>query len=86
MVTYNFLFLGYISQFEGKKLDSYCKDVKGILRDLLPGRSCNCFKSGTCRGDECRSSLCKEKVCKGQEKDSNCHRNEDCDNGMYCRE
>jgi len=32
----------YISQFEGKKLDAYCREVKGLLRDLLPGRTCTC--------------------------------------------
>ena len=85
-LNFYFSFLDYISQFEGKKLDSFCRDVKGLLRDLLPGRTCNCDASGSCRGDECRSSLCKEKMCKGQEKDTNCHDNTDCDMGLYCRE
>lgn len=69
-----------ISSWKMKKTKAFCKEVIGLRQNLLPGRHCD---NGV--GQQCRSAICKESVCTGQEKDSNCHDNRDCDVGMYCR-
>ena len=67
------------SQFKYKKTDEYCKEVIGLRQDLLPGRYC-------VQGYHCRSGECKEEKCIGLVKDASCHKDSDCDVGMFCRE
>ena len=68
------------SQFSMKMLDATCKRVIGLRQDLMPGRYCT-------DGYQCKSGLCnnREYTCVGNEKDSNCYQDTDCDTGMYCR-
>ena len=67
------------SQFKYKKTDEYCKEVIGLRQNLLPGRFC-------VQGYHCMSGECKEEKCIGLVKDAACHKNSDCDVGMFCRE